>query len=228
MAYPKSSLYHELEELRKRNLPILLGVTGGVASGKTTVAYMFAKLGVPFIDFDLLSRIVMEPNKPAWKDILVYFGEEILLEDKSIDRKKLARIVFQDPEKRKKLESFVHPRIFEEFIKKIKELLTIQRNLIIQVIVPLLLEANLQHFFHKILLVYIPPELQIERLMKRDQIPRELAIKVLKAQWPIDKKKRYADFLIDNSGSLAETEKQVKEIWKILQKWSEELIDKKT
>lgn len=213
-----SRIWKELTNFHQRETPLLLAVTGGIASGKSTVAHMFSKLGIPAIDFDQLSRIAVEPDKPAWREIVDYFGADITLPDRQIDRKKLSQIVFQNIEKRKKLESFVHPWIFAEFIKKLKELTLQAENKIIQVVVPLLFEANLQGFFHKILLVYIPLEMQVERLMKRDQITRDLAIKMLAAQWPIDQKRKLADFLIDNSGPLAETEKQVQEIWESLQK----------
>lgn len=213
-----SRIWNELNNLRYQETPLLLAVTGGIASGKSTVADMFAKLGAPIIDFDRLSRVVVEPDKPAWREIIGYFGKDIALPDGHIDRKKLAQIVFQNTEKRKKLESFVHPRIFAEFVKKLKELSLKAENKIVQVVVPLLFEANMQHLFHKILLVYIPPEMQIKRLMKRDHISRDLATKMLAAQWPIDQKRRLADFLVDNSGPLAETEKQVQEIWETLQK----------
>lgn len=215
-----SLIWKELAELRCQNRPLLLGVTGGIASGKTTVANMFAQLGMFTIDFDELSRVVVEPDKPAWCEIVAFFGEDIILQDRSINRKKLSQIVFQNPEKRRKLESFIHPRIFAEFAKKLKELSLREANKIVQAIVPLLFEANLQYLFHKTLLVYIPFELQIERLMKREQISHDMAMNMLAAQWPIEKKKRYADFLIDNSGSLEDTEIQVRKIWKILQKLS--------
>ncbi|MGB9700565.1 MAG: dephospho-CoA kinase [Thermodesulfobacteriota bacterium] len=212
-----SRIWKELANFRNQEIPLILGITGGIASGKSTVAEMFAKLGVPAVDFDQLSRVVVEPEKPAWREVVAYFGKDITFPDGHIDRKRLSQIVFQNIEKRKKLESFVHPWILAEFLEKLKELTLKAENKIIQVLVPLLFEANLQHLFHKTLLVYIPSELQIERLMKRDQITRDLAVKMLAAQWPIDEKRRWADFLIDNSGPLSETEKQVQKIWQTLQ-----------
>ena len=211
-----------MEEIRGKDNPILLGVTGGIASGKTTVARMLEQLGARLIDFDLLSRVVVEPGKPAWRDITVYFGEQVLLQDKTLDRKKMAEIVFRDSEKRKKLESFVHPRIYEEFRRLVKEYDAKDFNIIIQVVVPLLLEAKLQHFFHKILLVYIPEEKQIERVMKRDRISREMALNMLSSQLPIEEKRGYADFIVDNSGPWEETKRQVEEVWKKLKKIQKE------
>jgi dephospho-CoA kinase len=211
-----------MEEIRGKDSPILLGVTGGIASGKTTVARILEQLGARLIDFDVLSRWVVEPGKPAWKDIVAYFGEQVLQQDKSLDRKKMAEIVFRDSEKRKKLESFVHPRIYEEFIRLVKEYAAKDSNIIIQVVVPLLLEGNLQHLFHKILLVYTPEEMQVERVMKRDRISREMALNMLRSQFPIEEKRSYADFIVDNSGPLEETQRQVEEVWDKLKKIQKE------
>jgi len=197
-----------------------LGVTGGIASGKTTVARILEELGAKLIDFDVLSRTVVEPGKPAWRDIRAHFGEQVLLRDKTLDRKKLGKIVFGDEAKRKMLENFIHPRIYEEFHRRVREISSREPGVIIEGVVPLLFEVNLQPLFHKILLVYIPRELQIERLMKRDEISREIANQILNAQFPIEEKKKQADFIIDNSGALSETRRQAEEIWKKLLKWT--------
>ena len=210
------------EGLLENDKRILLGVTGGVASGKTTVARMIEDLGVPTIDFDLLSRVVVEPNKPAWKEILAYFGKQVLRADKTLDREKLSQIVFRDPAQRRKLESFIHPRIFNEFARRVKDYTAQDPHAIIQVVVPLLYEAKIQHFFNKILLVYIPPTMQAGRLIKRDRISREMAANIINAQMPIEEKKGYADFIIDNSGTLGETKKQVREVWRKLKEMQKE------
>ena len=215
---------NQVEEIRGKDNRLLVGVTGGIASGKSTVARMLEELGAPVIDFDALSRSVVEPGKAAWKDIVAYFGEQVLLEDKTLDRKKISEIVFRDPEKRKKLEGFTHPRIYEDFRRLVKEYTQKDPEVIIQVVVPLLIEANLQYLFHKLLLVYIPQEKQIERLMDRDKISREMAQNILTAQLPIDEKKGYADFIVDNSGSLEETKRQVGEVWQKLKKFQEERL----
>lgn len=212
----------QVEEIRGNDNHLLLGVTGGIASGKSTVARMLEELGAPIIDFDALSRMVVEPEKSAWQEIVAYFGEQVLLEDKTLDRKKLSEIVFRDPEKRKKLEGFTHPRIYEEFCRLVKEYTQKDPDAIIQVVIPLLIEANLQYLFHKLLLVYIPKELQIKRLLERDHISREMAQSILAAQLPIEEKKAYADFIVDNSGSLEKTKTQVGEVWQKLKKFQEE------
>jgi dephospho-CoA kinase len=201
---------------------VLLGVTGGIASGKSTVARMLEEMGAPLIDFDVLSRIVVEPGKPAWKEIVTYFGEQILREDQTLNRKMLSEIVFRDRRKRRKLESFTHPRIHEEFVRRIKRMIKEDPAAIIQVVVPLLIEANLRSLFDKLLLVYIPEEMQIRRLMEREPISRETAIRVLRSQLPIEEKRKYADYIVDNSGPLENTRRQVEEVWIQLKKLREE------
>jgi dephospho-CoA kinase len=206
----------QLEAIRGKDNRLLLGLTGGIASGKSTVAKMLEEKGAPVIDFDLIAREVVEPGKPAWKDIVAFFGEQVLQEDKSLDRKKLSDIVFRDLEKRKKLEGFTHPRIREGFVQQLNEIVRKDPNAIIQVDIPLLIELNLQYMFHKTLVVYVPKEKQIERLMERDGISEEEALSRLKAQLAIDDKVGYANFVIHNDGPLEETQRQVDELWEEL------------
>lgn len=205
-----------MEPHRKKNNYLLLGVTGGIATGKTTVVRMLEELGAPVIFFDLLAREVVEPGEPAWKDIVGYFGEEILLKDGSLDREKLAGIVFQDVEKRKILESFTHPRISEASERQVKKIVDKNPNAIVQLEIPLLIEQNRQDMVHKVLVVYIPREKQIERLIERDGMSREGVVKKLGAQLPIDDKLGRADFVINNEKTLEKTKKQVEDLWQVL------------
>jgi len=208
--------------LRGNDNRLLLGVTGGIATGKTTVAKMLEELGAPIIDFDILSRVVVEPDKPAWKDIVAFFGEQILKEDRTLDRKKLSEIVFRDMEKRKKLESFIHPRIGEEFSKLVEQYTNEDPNAIIQVVIPLLIETNMHPIFHNLLMVYTPEEVQVKRLVERDNITEEMAMNMVRSQLSVEEKKGYCDLLIDNSGSLEETRRQVEELWERLKKIQQE------
>ena len=207
-----------MDIIQEENNSLLLGVTGGIATGKTTVVRMLEELGAPVIDFDLLAREVAEPGEPALKDIVGYFGEEILLKDGSLDREKLSGIVFQEEEKRRILESFTHPRIYEASERQVKKIIEKDPNAIIQLDIPLLFEQNLQHMVHKVLVVYIPREKQIARLIEREGMSREEAVDRLKAQLPIDEKLGRADFVINNEKTLEETKKQVEGLWKILKK----------
>jgi dephospho-CoA kinase len=213
---------NQLEAIRGRDNRLLVAVTGGIASGKSSVSKMLEELGAPIIDYDVIAREIVEPGKPAWKDIVAYFGEQVLKEGGQIDRKKLSDIVFRDMEKRKKLESFTHPRINDEAADRANEIAGKNSNAIIQVAVPLLIEINIQYKFHKVLVVYVPREIQIARLMRRDAITREAAESILKAQLPIDEKLGYADFVIHNEGTLEETRRQVEQVWKELKKIQKE------
>jgi dephospho-CoA kinase len=201
-----------------RGKALIVGVTGGIASGKSTVSKMLEALGAPIIDYDVIAREIVEPGEPAWKDIVGYFGVQVIGADRRIDRKKLSHIVFRDEEKRKKLESFTHPRIIEIAAQQADKIAEKNPNAVIQEVIPLLFEAKLQHLVHKVILVYIPREAQIERLMKRDGISWEAAESILKAQLPIDGKLGYADFVIHNEGTLEETRRQVERVWEEIKK----------
>jgi len=206
----------KVKEIKSAHL--VVGVTGGIASGKSTVSRMLEDSGAPAVDFDVLARQIVEPGKPAFKEIVALFGEGVLEGDGRLDRKKLAGIVFADEGKRKALENMTHPRIVEAFLDRVAGITRRDPRAIIQAVVPLLFEVNLRHLVHKVLLVYIPREMQIERLMKRDGITREAAESILKAQLPIDEKLGYADFIIHNEGTLEETRKQVEKVWEELKK----------
>jgi dephospho-CoA kinase len=202
--------------LRGTDNRLLLGVTGSIATGKTTVAAMLEELGARTIDFDVLSRVVVEPGKPAWNDIVAFFGKQVLREDQTLDREKLREIIFKDMEKKKKLESFQHPRIGEEFMELVKQYAGEDPNAIIQVVVPLLIEVNMHPLFHNILMVYASEEEQKKRLMNRDGSSEEMAINMIRSQLSVEEKKGFCDLIIDNSGPLEETRKQVEKLWEKL------------
>ena len=196
---------------------LVLGVTGGIASGKTTVSAILEELGAPLIDFDVLARQVVEPGKPALKLIVDYFGKVILQADGALDRKKLAGIVFSDSEKRQKLESFTHTAIFKEYLNQVSVIAAGKPDAVIQVAVPLLFELNLQSSFDKVLVVYVSPGRQVERLVARDGVSRDAAARILKSQLPIDEKVAPADYVINNEGSMEKTRRQVEALWEKLQ-----------
>jgi dephospho-CoA kinase len=206
--------------LRGNDNRLLIGVTGSIATGKTTVAEMLEELGAQTIDFDILSRMVVEPGKPAYDDIVAFFGEQILRSDKTLDREKLREIVFRDFEKKKKLESFQHLRIGEEFIRCVEQFASKDSSAIIQAVVPLLIEANMHPLFHHVLMVYASEEEQKRRLIERDGLSEEMAMNMIRSQLSVEEKKGYCDLVIDNSGSLEETRQQVEELWKKLKRFS--------
>ncbi|MDY6836545.1 MAG: dephospho-CoA kinase [Thermodesulfobacteriota bacterium] len=204
--------------IKSKKKGLFLGVTGGIATGKTVVANVLQELGAGLIDLDLIARRVVERGTPGLREIIDYFGNEFLQEDGTLDRKRLSKIVFQDADKRKRLEEATHPFIFEELLKEVNNITEKDEEAIIQVVVPLLIEKNAQSLFDRVIVVYIPKELQIERLTRRDGISRQEAANMLKAQLPIDDKLEHADFVVNNEGSLENTRRQVEEIWQALRK----------
>lgn len=192
----------------------VIGLTGSIASGKSAVAKMLEEKGAYLLDADLLAREVVEPGQPAWQEIVDWLGESILRPDRKIDRAKLADLVFNDRQMLEKLNKIVHPRVSSRFVflsEKIKEK---DPDAVIVYDVPLLIEAGLQGFVDLVLLAYVPREVQLARLQSRDGLSRAGAELRLKAQMPLEEKKNYADVIIDNSGTLAETSRQVDQFWK--------------
>ena len=206
-------LRKKYEAIKAGEKVLLIGLTGGIASGKSTVARFMGELGGFIIDFDILARRVVRPGEKAWSEIIEYFGEEILLDNREINRKKLSEKVFPDAEKRNKLEGFTHPAIGEEFVRAVDEIAAEENNAIILAVVPLLIECSMQELFHAITLVYLQREKQIIRLIERDGISRDKAINIIESQMPIDDKVKHADFIINNSGTIDETKIQVKDLW---------------
>jgi dephospho-CoA kinase len=194
---------------------IIAGVTGTIGTGKSTVARMFAELGAFVIDHDKISREVVEPGRPAWQAIADYFGSAVLNDDRSINRQALAGIVFSDPAMLKKLNSIVHPAVFEEDQKQVEERKQIDPDVLVIKDVPLLLEAG-PEFAHllvdKIIVVSASPDIQLKRLIARG-VPDEDARNRMRTQLPVTEKTRYADFVVNNDGTLDETMQQVRDIY---------------
>lgn len=193
-----------------------VGLTGGIACGKSTVAEMFVRLGGYLIDFDKLAHEVQEPEKPAWCDVVDCFGSGILQKDGTIDRNKLAAVVFNQPEKLQKLNQIVHPRVFEEWCLRLEKIKTQNPRAIIFADVPLLFEGRMQNLFDLTILVMIDPGEQIDRLMTRNRVCREDAELRLASQMPIRDKISLADIVINNQGAISETEKKVTCVWRDL------------
>ncbi len=194
---------------------IIAGVTGTIGTGKSTVANMFAELGAFVIDHDRISREVVEPGKPAWQAIIDDFGTEVLNSDRSINRQALADVVFKDPASLQRLNSIVHPAVLNEDQRLVEERKLIDPDGLIIKDVPLLLEAGpeIAHLLvEKIIVVFASPEVQIKRLIARG-VPEEDARNRIKTQLPVSDKTKYADFVINNDGTLEETRKQVKDIY---------------
>ncbi|EPQ57838.1 CoaE-domain-containing protein [Gloeophyllum trabeum ATCC 11539] len=187
---------------------LVVGLTGGIATGKSTVSNLLKTHGIPVVDADVLAREVVLPGTKAHKQIVQYFGPTILQEDGTLDRPKLGSIVFTDAEKRKKLNSIVHPAVrWAMFWAVVKYWLKGEKMCVVDV--PLLIESGIHKWVGKVVVVYCSAEIQLQRLMKRDGSSREAATSRLNAQLPITEKVDYADEVIDNSGTVQELEQQV-------------------
>jgi dephospho-CoA kinase len=193
-----------------------VGLTGGIATGKSTVVRMLVKRGARVIDHDGLVHSLQEPGQPVWKRIVEAFGRDILDAAERIDRKKLGALVFDNEPRRKALEGIVHPAVLEEAQRQRDRIGKEDEQAIVLSDIPLLLEVGLQECFDLILLVYAPPEVQIRRVMKRNNLSREEALARLKSQMPIDEKPKFADLVIRNDGTMRELEKRTDEIWQEL------------
>lgn len=193
-----------------------IGLTGGIACGKTTVAQMFVSLGGIVIDFDKIAHEVQKPGMPAWQDIVAYFGRDILNQDGSIDRVRLGAVVFGDREKLQKLNSIVHPRVFDQWHLRLQKITAQDSRAIVFADVPLLFECAMQHLFDLTILVVIEPAQQIERLMARNLITRSEAQVRLASQMPIHNKIALADIVIDNRDDVEKTKMRVEEVWQEL------------
>jgi dephospho-CoA kinase len=190
---------------------MILGLTGGIATGKSTVTAMLRERGIPVIDADAIAREVVEPGKPAYEAIVRHFGREILLPDGQLNRKKLGEIVFSDEAERQVLNAIVHPEV-RRMMREQAELAERSGAAIVFLDIPLLFESKLQHMVEKIVVVYVPAATQLERLQERDELDSEQAMKRIRAQLPIEQKKEWADYLIDNQGTREETAKQVDQL----------------
>ena len=192
---------------------LLVGLTGGIATGKSLVSEILRGLGAYIIDADKIAREVVEPQKPAWLEIVEFFGKDIINKDKTINRKRLGEIVFNNPVKKRKLEEIVHPRVIEEENRMVKEYLKIKPDGIVIIDAALLIEAGSHKRVDKLIVVYSDKETQTKRLIERDGLSRHDAEKRIAAQMSLDKKVKMADFIIDNSKGIEGTRRQTIDIF---------------
>jgi dephospho-CoA kinase len=189
-----------------------VGLTGSIAVGKSFVSAVLKELGCHVIDADRLARAVVEPNSAGLRAVVEKFGAGVLAVDGSLDRKKLGAIVFADAEKRAALEAILHPLIFAAQEQALREIEEKDPRAVAVVDAALMIETGSDRRFDKIIVVWCEPEIQIARLMRRDQITREEALKRIGAQMPQDEKKKRADFLIDTSRGFEDARAQAADI----------------
>ncbi|MEJ8306959.1 dephospho-CoA kinase [Saccharibacillus sacchari] len=191
-----------------------IGLTGGIATGKSTVSKMLAAQGVRIVDADLIARDVMNPGQPLLAAVADRFGPEFLLPEGGLDRRRMAEHIFNRPEERQALNAIVHPAIRAEIRRQVEVAEAANPTGIVVADIPLLYESGLENLYEKVVVVYVPRAVQLDRLTSRDGLAPEQAEGRLNAQLDIEEKKRRADFVIDNSGTLENTQRQVEVLLK--------------
>lgn len=191
---------------------LIVALTGGIATGKSVVAGVLRQKGCFVQNADLIACQLLSPGSEVWSQLVDRFGESILKEDFSLDRKKLAGIIFSKKEERDYLNRLTHPRILEKVKQTIDQLKKSGSYEIYVTEAALVIEAGYYEFYDRTILTYCSAEIQIDRLIQRDGITREQALQKIEAQMPDQQKTRFADYLIDTSGSLAETVEQTEQV----------------
>jgi len=189
---------------------LIIGLTGGIGSGKSVASDKFKSLGITIVDADVASRTVVEPGKPALKEIEDHFGSGIITAEGKLDRNNLREIIATDPEERKWLESVTHPKIGEQITKEISESTSVYTLFV----APLLLETNSQEMCSRVVVVDVPKDVQIRRTAKRDKVSPNQVKKMVAAQMEREKRLEKADDVLLNSGTIEDLEKQVEELHK--------------
>jgi len=197
----------------------IIGLTGGIASGKSTVSQTLKQLGAVLIDADEVYHKTIEPHQPAWEDIVRTFGEDVLHPDGMINRDKLAGIVFTQEDCLRALNEITHPRVGERFTEELKKIQISQPDAVVVIDVPLLYETHMDRLCDEVWVIWVDRETQIQRLMNRNGYNRDEAIRRIEAQMSLDEKAKLADAVIDNRCSIEETIRTVTKYYKdILQK----------
>ncbi len=198
----------------------IIGLTGGIASGKSTVSAFLKEAGAIIVDADKIARDVVLKGKPAWEEIVNVFGKKVLLPDGQINRVYLGDIIFNDPVKKSILNSIVHPRVFAETENLLAEIEKKQACEVVILDVPLLFESGMHKGLSEVIVVYVPESVQIERLIARDNLTKEQAVARICSQMPIEEKKCLATIVIDNTGSLENTRRISTAVYQYLVKYS--------
>ena len=193
----------------------ILALTGGIASGKSTVSGKLRELGAFIIDADKIARDLAEPGQPLWNAYVEHFGKNVLLEDGTLDRRAIGRRVFQEKKEKEWIDRVSHPMVREILEHELAYGKETGRSVAV-LDVPLLFESGWDSLADFIWVVYVPPQVQIARLMNRDACDEAAAMDRIHAQWSLEEKKRLADVVIDNSGTWKKTEKQVESAWRNL------------
>jgi len=192
---------------------LLAGLTGGMGSGKTTVGKLFLSLGAYVLDADELCRSLVEPGKPAWQETVDLLGNEVLRDDQTLDRRKVADIVFTDPEKKKALEAILHPRVMEEEQAIYKDIMKDDPGALVIIDAALLIESENYRKVDKVIVITCDKETQLHRIMAKNTFSREDAQRRLQQQMPLEEKIKFADYVLHNDSGLPELEEKVEALF---------------
>ncbi len=195
---------------------ILVGLTGGVATGKSTVARLLQDCGAVVIDADVLARHVVEPGTPAWRAIVNTFGKQVLHPDKTLDRHALGAIVFRNRAKLRRLNAIIHPRVAREQARLTREIARKNEHAVVIYDVPLLFEAGVDKRMKQIIVVTADQKTQITRLQQRNHLPRAEALRRIRSQMPLSKKAQFADYVIDGTLPLGRIRREVRRVFETL------------
>ncbi|WP_160723964.1 dephospho-CoA kinase [Bacillus sp. USDA818B3_A] len=196
-------------------MSLVIGLTGGIASGKSTVSNMLMKRSITVIDADVEARLAVMKGEPAYNKIVAEFGEDVLLENGEIDRQKLGAIIFHQADKRQTLNEITHPEVRRRMLEQVETAKTNNEELVV-LDIPLLFESKLTYMVEKTLLVYVDHDIQLQRLMDRNNLTMEDAQARIRSQMPLSEKMDLADAVINNNGSIEDTKKQ---LLLVLEKW---------
>ena len=193
---------------RGTKTPYIIGLTGGIGSGKSTISSMFEELGAEVIDADKISNAIVQKDKPLYQEIVNHFGLNVLDEKQELNRPFLRKVIFNDPEEKAWLEALMHPAIKNEILRRIRQ----SKSTYIILSVPLLLESKNYDFVNRILVVDIPKSLQLERIRKRDNSPTDLIEKIIDSQISRDERNKMADDIVLNDAPIEDIKKIVKQL----------------
>ena len=193
---------------------IVVGITGGLASGKTTVAGLFHECGAFVLQADQLARIVVAPGKTAWKEIVKTFGSRVLQADRTLDRTALANLVFHHPRKLSVLNRIVHPRVAREQVRQSNAIARQHPNAVIIYDAALLIEARAHERMDRIIVVTANQPIQIQRARQRDDLTKKEALARIRAQLPLRTKRRFADYILNGTLPIARLRPQVRQLYR--------------
>ncbi|MFC7371354.1 dephospho-CoA kinase [Fictibacillus iocasae] len=199
-------------------MELIIGLTGGIASGKSTASQYLINKGIPVVDADKIARLVVEKGMPAYESIVAAFGEEVLDRDLSLNRSRLGDIIFQDASKRELLNSIVHPAVRTEMKRQAEEHF-LAGNMSVVMDIPLLFESRLTHMVDRTILIYVPQDIQLQRLLARDSLKEEQAKARISSQMPLEEKINLSDAVVKNDGSKEDLYQQLDRVlteWNIL------------